>query len=199
MYLKYKTGWVSTVSDEITIGSKNITVQDLEKYYRGIHPYDSFHYRVSRYLCTLGLEEVMKMPLYKSQLEVDKVFFKTVTHSCPKFLLDWADDWKEVYRQLAASKLQFRELIINGDYYSLSDKEYRELKVEVSKIKHFFRILNMEGAVLMILKFSETVLFRCLLYMQRLPEVYPFALKGKPVTTPVIETGTQPTALIANA
>ena len=73
-------------------------------------------------------------------------------------------------------------MIINGEYYSLTNKEYNSLLVEVSKIKTFFRILNLDGAVRMILTFSEVVIFRCSLYMERLPDVYPFALKGKPQT-----------------
>jgi hypothetical protein len=183
MYIiKQNMGWVTTKSTDVTIGVKTFSITDLAKYYQGIHPYDSFHYRASRYLCTVGLEEVLRMPFYAKQADVDKVFFKAATESCEKFMLDWVSDWQEVYRQLSASKIMFREMIINGEYYSLTNKEYNSLLVEVSKIKTFFRILNLDGAVRMILTFSEVVIFRCSLYMERLPDVYPFALKGKPQT-----------------
>src|SRR5690349_17375712 len=110
-YLKRRKVWVPATYDEITIGIRGVSIDDLEKYYSGIHPYDSFHYKASRYLCALGLAEVTQIGVYKRQADVDKVFFDTVSRSCEKFLVDWVNDWREVYRQFAASKAPFRDLI----------------------------------------------------------------------------------------
>ncbi|MVT07715.1 hypothetical protein [Chitinophaga tropicalis] len=181
MYIiRQNLGWVTTKSTDVTIGVKTFSITDLVKYYQGIHPYDSYHYRSSMYLCTVGLEEVLRAPVYNRQADVDKVFFEAVTHSCAKFLLDWAYNWQEVYRQLAASNLQFREIIIRKGEYPLTEKQYKMLYVEVIKMKTFFRILNMKGALRMILTFLEIVLSRCVVCIQTTPEVYPFALKDKP-------------------
>lgn len=180
-YLKRTKMWVPATYDEITIGIKGVSIDELEKYYRGIHPYDSFYYNASRFLCTVGLEEVTKIGVYKRQIDVDKVFFDAVTASCETFLLEWASDWREVYRQLSVSKVPFRDLIVTGGSYELSSKAYRMLEVEISQMKRFFSLLNMQGAVRMLKYFCEFTLMLCRQLQQELPETYPFALKGKPM------------------
>lgn len=173
--------WINIPEDEITIGRKNYTMSDLEKYYRGILPYESFHYKASKYLCAMALDEVVEKTVYTNQADVDKVFFKVALQSCEKFLINWVNDWKEVYQQLAASKVPFRELILREGYLSLSEREYRNLYVETTKIKQFFTILNMQGAMRMMKHFTEYVLLSCFRSAHSVPDVYPFALKGKPV------------------
>jgi hypothetical protein len=188
MYIKQRVGWVNTTGEEITIGVRNVHISDLEKYYRAIHPYDTFTYRVSRYLCTVGLEEVLRIQVFNRQAEVDKVFFEAITNTCEAFLVDWVSDWKEVYKQFAASKAPFRDLIIDGGYCVLSSKQYRKIYIEVGKMKTFFRILNMRSALQMLRIFTDNVLWICLERMNTLPDVYPFALKGKPI--PEVPAGT---------
>lgn len=172
--------WVNIPEDAITIGRKNYTMSDLEKYYRGILPYNSFHYRASKYICAMALDEVVEKTVYTHQADVDKVFFKVALQSCEKFLIDWVNDWKEVYRQFAASKVPFRELILREGYLSLSERDYKNLYVETAKIRQFFTILNMQGAMRMMRQFSEYVLCSCFRSSHCVPNTYPFALKGKP-------------------
>lgn len=181
-YLKRRKMWVPATYDEITIGIYGVSIDDLEKYYCGIHPHDSFHYKTSRYLCVIGLEEVTKIGVYKRQADVDKVFFDTVTRLCEKYLLEWVSDWREVYRQLSASRVPFRELVVTQRHHELSCRGYRNLKVEITRIKCFFSILNMDGALRMIKQFCYYNLCTGRELQYALPEVYPFALKGKPDT-----------------
>ncbi len=179
-FIQKRSDWITTSCDEITIGITTVSVSDLENYYTSIHACHSFPSRAARYLCSVGVEEVMRKQVYKNQGEVDKVFFGAVLLSCENFLIEWVNDWKEVYRQLGHSKAPFRKLIITEGFLLLTGKEYKCVSIEIRRIRRFFSILNMPGAVQMMLDFSDSILWYSEKYI-RLPDVYPFALKGKPV------------------
>lgn len=180
-FILKRSDWLTTShSSHVVIGANTLPLEDLENYYIGIHSYHTFYSRAARYLCSVGIDAVMKMPVYKCQSEMDRVFFQAVSASCENFLIQWVSDWKEVYKQLGHSRAPFRELIISKGELPLTGKECKAVYKETRKISRFFVLLNMPGAVQMMLDFADSILWRTQNY-KRLPEVHPFALKGKVV------------------
>lgn len=181
---KRKAEWINANSDEITIGIITVSAADLEKYYGNVHTFETYYYNESRGLCKIGVDAVLKMPVYRRQSDVDKVFFDAAANECQKFLLDFVESWRHVYQQLAASKVPFRDIITGNRRVLKNVRDYRMAYIETVNIRKFFRILNMQRAVEMIREFSDVILRHIDREVNALPTVYPFALKGKPIELP---------------
>ena len=184
-YLNYsierETEWGMSCN-EITIGSKSVSVTDLGYYYIGIHQDFSYLLRAAKNLCFTGLEVVVREPAYRCQADVDKVFFQAVEQACESFLAEWVGNWKEVYRQFACSRMPFWGIILTGGQLAMPGKLYKRLQEEVSNIKRFFSILNMPEAARMIVFFAERFFQYYESALRSAPNVYPFALAGKPAS-----------------
>lgn len=178
--LQIRMDWENTYCSDVTIGVKTVPVFLLERYYRGLHLYDSHSFRTARYLFSLGIEAVIKKGTFKRQLDVDRTFFAAILRSCEPAFRDWVQNWKDVVVQLSTSRIRFKDYIIHQGRVDLTKRQYKEMMEEVDNIKGFFRALNMPQAFRLMARFSYSLEWRYSTIFYSLPEVYPFAAKGKP-------------------
>lgn len=179
-FLQIRMDWESTYCSDITIGVKTVPVFLLERYYRGLHLYDSDAFKTAKYLFSLGIDAVIKRAHFKRQVDVDKVFFDAILRTCEPGFVDWAENWRDVVIQLSTSRIRFKEYIIHQGSVDLSKRQYDEMMEEVENIRDFFRILRMRKAFRLMYRFSNHLHWRYSSLFYSLPEVYPYALAGKP-------------------
>jgi len=194
--LSIRMDWRNTFCSDITIGVKVVPVFFLERYYRGLHVNDSQSFRTAKYLFSLGIEAVIKQGTFRRQVDVDKVFFAAILRSCEPAFRDWVQNWKDVFIQLSSSRVRFKDFIIQQGNLDMTKRQYKEMMVEVDNIRGFFKALNMRQAFRLMSVFSDSLEWQYSTIFCSLPEVYPFAAKGKPT---VLITSCQPTGLDAAA
>jgi len=192
--LQIKMDWENTFCSDITIGVKTVPVFFLERYYRGLHLNDLQSFRTASYLFSLGIEAVIKQGTFKRQVDVDKVFFAAILRSCEPAFRNWVQNWQDVFIQLSSSRVRFKDFIIQQGHVDMSKRQYKEMMSEVENIRDFFKILNMRQAFRLMSIFLNSLEWQFSTIFCSLPQVYPFAAKGKPTA---LVSRTQVTSLKA--